>query len=361
MRITVVISSLACGGAERTALAIVNHWAERGYKITLLTFEEIGIPPFYEVNQSIKLLPLGLAKNSHNLSQRIWNNLRRLITLRVAIQKSTPDFVLSFLNRTNIRTLLSLIGTGVPVVISEQTDPVHGNLARNWQWLRNRIYPLASRVVTHTEQAAQYLTNLLGCEVVVIPNPVTPFEIKQQVTSNMASVIVAVGALEREKGFDLLLRSLAQITAKHPNTILRILGEGTQRTYLESLRAELGLNNQVYLPGRVKNIFSELSKADLFVMPSRIEGFGNALCEAMACGLPVIATDCMGPREIVRNGIDGLLVPVGDVKALANTISDLLENKQQREHLSMQAREIMKRVSLTEVMKHWDNLLAELK
>ena len=96
-------------------------------------------------------------------------------------------------------------------------------------------------------------------------------------------------------------------------------------------------------------------------MPSRIEGFGNALCEAMACGLPVVATDCMGPREIVRNGIDGLLVPVGDVKALANTISELLENKQQREHLSMQAREIMKRVSLTEVMKHWDSLLAELK
>ncbi len=361
MRITLVLPTLACGGAERAALAIANQWAQRGYQITLLTFEGKETTPFYEVNTSIEHIQLGLAKNSPRLIEKIWNNFRRLLVLRKAIKDSSPDFVISFLNRTNIRTLLATRGMNLPVIISEQTDPVRGNLETIWRWLQKQTYPFAGRVVAHTEQAAKYLSEALKCRVVVIPNPVVEAEIKPKVTQQEPSVLVAVGALEKEKGFDILLQSVAQIAPRHPRLVLRIFGEGTQRDYLESLRAELGLTRQVYLPGQVKNIFQQLSEADLFVMPSRIEGFGNALCEAMACGLPVIATDCMGPREIIRDGVTGVLVPVEDAKTLAQAISELLDNAERRRLLAAQAREIMRRVSLEAVIKQWDGLLAELR
>jgi glycosyltransferase involved in cell wall biosynthesis len=360
MRITLVLPTLACGGAERAALAIANHWAQRGYKITILTFDKKNTPPFYEVSSLIEHVQLDLAKNSHQLFARIWNNLRRIIILRKAIKDSSPSIVISFLNRTNIRTLLATRGSSVPVIISEQTDPLRGNLEAVWRWLQKYLYSSASRVVAHTEQAAQYLTETLNCRAVVIPNPVVETAIKPKITQQLTSILIAVGALEKEKGFDILLQSVAQIVPQHPQLVVRIFGEGTQRDYLESLRAKLGLTRQVDLPGQVKNIFQQLSEADLFVMPSRIEGFGNALCEAMACGLPVIATDCMGPREIIRDGETGILVPVEDVKTLARVISELLENAEKRRFLATQAREIMRRVSLEEVMKRWDGLLVEL-
>lgn len=360
MRITLVLPTLACGGAERAAVAIANQWAISGHKIILLTFDEKSAPPFYEIHSSIEHIQLGLAKNSDHRFAKIWNNLRRISILRKAIKNSRPNFVISFLNRTNIRTLLATKGLNTPVIISEQTDPIRGNLEAVWRWLQKYLYPSASRVVTHTEQAARYLSEVLKCHVAVIPNPVVEMEVKLKETWQGTPVLVAVGALEKEKGFDLLLQSVAQIAPQHPQLVLRIFGEGTQRKQLESLRAELGLTHQVHLPGQVKDIFQQLSEADLFVMPSRIEGFGNALCEAMACGLPVIATNCMGPREIIRDGVTGILVPVEDAQILAQVISDLLNNTEKRMFLARQAREIMRRVSLEEVMKQWNGLLAEL-
>jgi glycosyltransferase involved in cell wall biosynthesis len=361
MRLTLVLPTLACGGAERAAITIANQWVGKGHKITLLTFDSKDTPAFYEVNPAIKHIQLGLAKNSDQSFAKVWNNLRRIVILRGAIKNSHPDFVISFLNRTNIRTLLATKGINKPVIISEQTDPIRGNLEFVWRWLQKYLYPTASRVVTHTEQAARYLSEALRCRVVVIPNPVVEAEIRLKETQQVTPVLVAVGALEKEKGFDILLRSMAQIAPQHPQLVLRIFGEGTQRKHLESLRAELGLARQVYLPGQVKDIFQQLSEADLFVMPSRIEGFGNALCEAMACGLPVIATDCMGPREIIRDGVTGVLVPTEDSQILAQVISELLNNTEKRLSLAKQAREIMRRVSLEEVMKQWDGLLAELR
>ena len=167
-----------------------------------------------------------------------------------------------------------------------------------------------------------------------------------------------MGRLHPQKGFDLLLEAFERIQAKHPQWHLTILGEGPMREELELLRAKLGLTHRVSFPGSVQDVNDRLRQADLFVMSSRFEGFPMALCEAMACGLPVIATDCLsGPRDIIRDGIDGVLVPVADVNALAAGLDHLINNPLKRQQLALAAPQVLERFGLDRVMGIWSETI----
>jgi glycosyltransferase involved in cell wall biosynthesis len=152
--------------------------------------------------------------------------------------------------------------------------------------------------------------------------------------------------------------AFAQLKERHPNWNLTILGEGPLRQVLESLRDQLGLTSRVFLLGYVRDTYYYLKKADLFVMCSRFEGFPNALCEAMACGIPVISTDCpSGPREIIRSGENGLLVQPEDVNALALAMDSLMSDEKERKRLGSRAVEVIERFSLEKIMRMWEEVL----
>jgi len=170
-----------------------------------------------------------------------------------------------------------------------------------------------------------------------------------------------MGRLDHQKGFDLLIRAFAGLKENQRDWTVLILGEGPARIELEALRSNLRLDNRILMPGRIKNVHEVLQQADLFVMPSRYEGFPNALCEAMACGLPVICTDCpSGPREIIRHGIDGLLVANENIEALTSTMDQLMGSEAERNHLASRAPEVKQRFSLESVMQMWEESLKEL-
>jgi GalNAc-alpha-(1->4)-GalNAc-alpha-(1->3)-diNAcBac-PP-undecaprenol alpha-1,4-N-acetyl-D-galactosaminyltransferase len=361
---TLIISSLSSGGAERVISRMANYWVKQGWEITLLTFDDGTQSPFYQLEEQVRHLPLGIAAASANPIAGVLNNITSIQTLRAAIVDSHPDVVISFMDRTNVITILATRGLNIPILVSERNDPEMLSPGRMWETLRRWTYPFADRITVQTERAGKYFPKLHD-RVMVMPNPVVlpPAEITELTMHLQGDKnLIAVGRLDPQKGFDLLLRAFAKLANQYQTWNLTILGEGELRADLETLSSELGLQDRVQLLGRVSNPHLYLNQADIFVMSSRFEGFPNALCEAMACGLPVISTDCRnGPREIIRNGVDGILVPTEDFVSLAVAMEQLMTNENERKCLADRAGEVVQRFSMEKIMAMWETLIDEVR
>lgn len=361
MRLTLIISSLSSGGAERVMSIIANYWAVKEWKITLLTFNHVSKAPFYPLHPCINYIPLNIANQSPNRLVGIWNNLKRIFVLRTAISISKPDAIISFLDTTNVLTLLATRGLKIPVIVSERNEPGKCQ-SRMWGKLRHLLYPLANQIVVQTERAKNYFSLQLQSRICVIPNPVLLPKtncVSQRLLKSPS--LIAVGRLEQQKGFDLLIKAFSKVKDTYAEWTLTILGEGPLRSELEYMLNDLKLNEHVHLIGRVKDPYAYLKQADIFVMSSRFEGFPNALCEAMASGLPVISTDCpYGPREIIRNNVDGILVPNEDLFELATAIARLMSDEQERKNLAKHALEVITRFNVDDIMKDWETILGKV-
>ena len=362
MRLTLVISSLRSGGAEKIMTILANYWAKKSWDITLLTLD--SKPSFYYLDERVKHIPLAIASDSKNIFTAIISNLKRVRVLKTAIAGSKPDVVISFLSTINILTIIATRGLKVPVIVEEHIYPDMAPLGRLWELLRQWTYPRADKVVALTNRALACFSPKIQARGYVLPNPVLPLALSDQSWQKQwvkKPALIAMGRLDEQKGFDLLLQAFCKLKDDYPEWTLTILGEGKLRSQLEDLRDRIGLKERVHLIGVVENPHDFLKQADIFVMSSRFEGFPNAICEAMACGLPVISMDCpSGPREIIRQGIDGLLVPNGDVLALTQAMRDLMTDETLRKHLAKNALDITDRFGLETIMGKWDELLQEV-
>jgi GalNAc-alpha-(1->4)-GalNAc-alpha-(1->3)-diNAcBac-PP-undecaprenol alpha-1,4-N-acetyl-D-galactosaminyltransferase len=364
MRITLIIASLGAGGSERAMQLVANHWAAAGHDVSLVTLSTTD-PDFYSLHPRIKRVALGLLKDSRHVLDMVRNNLTRVRALRRNLTHARPDAVVSFGDTTNIQTLMATVGLRLPVVICEQIDPRQYPIGTAWNVLRRLLYPAAEvLVVVSSAMATSWAGQVVRQEKVrVIPNPVyvTPDRSVRGDGHGGKKTMAAMGRLVHQKGFDNLLHAFRLCSDRHPEWSLHILGEGAERLSLEALRSELRLDDRVRFLGVVKEPAEVLRQADLFVMSSRFEGFPLSLIEAMACGLPVISTDCpTGPSEIIRNGIDGLLVAPGDVTALAHAMDRLMDNPEERRSLAVRAVEVIERFGPDKIMSLWDQVLSNI-
>jgi Glycosyltransferase len=361
MRLTLVISSLNSGGAERVITALANYWADQGHHISLVTLAHPDAKPFYPLHPEIKLIQLNQQGNTFENSffKRLKNVWRRVFYLRKTLQDIDPHAVVSFVDMMNIITLLASFGLKKPILIAERTDPNYHHIARLDQWIRLLVYPKAHQLIVQTSSAAAYFPKRFVKFIKIIPNAVQRPKDYKKNPAKKISKIITVGRLNRVKDHQTLLYAFAKLLHDHPHLTLTIYGEGEERSNLERLIVSLGLQGKVHLPGAIKNVHEALMEADLFIFPSKYEGFPNALGEAMAVGLPVIASNCSGNRDIVRDTIDGRLFPIGDVEALTTVALELLNDPAQCQLLATNAPTITERYSQTHIFSLWDQVLLD--
>jgi glycosyltransferase involved in cell wall biosynthesis len=319
----------------------------------------------YPLDERVKLEYLAdrVAGGGRGILARI----RRLLVLRAYMKHNCVDVVVSFLTHVNVAAILASRGLSVPVVVSERTYPPAMPLGRMLEFLRRETYRWAESVVAQTEETAAWLTERCAkARVCTIGNPVVlPLPVGGGVlvpdewVSASRQIIVAAGRLGEEKGFNQLIEAFANLADSCPNWDLVILGEGELRNSLQEMRTERGLEERVHLPGQAGNLGDWYKRADLYVLSSRYEGFPNTLLEAMAHGLPVVSYDCKaGPRDIISNGFDGILVPPeSGVAGLTEALGKLMKNAALREQMGKAAVDVGVRYSIERICKSWFDVL----
>lgn len=358
MRITFYGEGLHGGGAARVATVLLNAWAERGETVNLLTMDDGKAAPNYTLHPSIKHRCLDIERPSPNPVAGLLATYQRVHTLRKAILETKPDVVISFLSRLNVTALLAMKPYNIPVLVSERTDPAQRSIGRVWEHLRNKTYAEADCVVMQTERSRHYFNEKIQKRIAVIANPLTlPPEAAEPRKESDAKEkrVMALGSLRSEKGFDWLINAFAKAAANHPDWTLNIWGEGGLREALEAQVRATGMEGRIHLPGQTRQPFEKLRESDIFVLSSWVEGFPNALLEAMAMGLAVVSFDCpSGPSELIRPDYDGILLPPKDEEALAAALESLMSDPQKRAQLAARAPEVRERFSTETILAKWD-------
>lgn len=354
-RITIVVSALGAGGTEHVVSLVSSHWARLGCAVTVITLEAPTSQPYYDLDPSVSIERLDLPTQKASKLRAAWLVINRLHRLRAVIRRSRPDFVLSFLTRTNVLTLLATTGRKFPVIVSERNNPAMQPFGPLWKWLQLRLYPRAFALVTMTKGALDYFPPGVRRSGRVIANAINLPAVWENRRGN--KFLTAVGRLTSQKGFDLLLEAFAKVAPEHPEWKLVIWGEGEARKELEDQRDALGLNDRVEMPGVTARPGLWVETADAFVLSSRYEGWGIALLEAMASGVPVVSFACeWGPTDMIDHGEDGILVPNGDINALAEALSNLMGDSALRTRLAANAEANVRRYDAKHILSQWDSV-----
>ena len=373
MRITTVIGGLTGGGAERVCANLANAWVDRGLDVTLLTVAQNSLNSAYSIDSRVKRRDVGWPRraraeelNSDSIAvvtkgleqagcPELVEEINLIAMIRAAILATAPELVVAHVDMTNVRVLAAMLGTKVPVIACEHTDLNQIYLPR-WQSARNALYRSAAAVVASHSASADWLTRS-GAKAYAIPNPlVGPPSVKLEQKGEKRR-IVSLGRLSPEKRPALMVRAFASIAADFPNWDLEVYGVGPLRDPLAGLANELA-PGRIHLRGFTKDVYTILTGADLFVSSSWVEGFGKTILEAMACGVPVVATDCgAAVRSLIRDGIDGLIVRERGITGLAAALASLMRDDARREAFAAHAPDVLIRFSLESSLAAWDALL----
>ena len=348
-RILFVIGSMGRGGAERVISILANEYAERGSEVRILTLldDEIG----YALKEGVEVVPL-CDKNKSRIRQLpFW-----LYQIRRAVRIYQPDVVVSFIARINIVTLLSCLGMKQRIVVSERNDPARDGRSPLVRLATRLLYPFAALVVFQTAWAQACFPRRLWKRSAIIPNPISVSTGALQVKSKK---IVSVGRLVEQKNHKLLIKAFKVVHESHPEYSLFIYGDGPLRTELVKQVDALGIAHAVFLPGVVPDVHEKIADAEMFVLSSDYEGLSNALLEAMMMGLPCISTYCAGSDEVIVDGENGLLVPVGNHVALAEAMIKMIESPSLARELGQRSRASASRFRKEEVIKDWNSILFE--
>ncbi|WP_424940519.1 glycosyltransferase family 4 protein [Aliiroseovarius sp. S253] len=354
MRVLFIQGGFGTGGAEKVIAMIANHRVAQGDEVEVAAMRAPKDGTYYNYSPDVRLTVL---EPDVDMSAPA-NQMRRLRQVRRLIRDRKPDVVVSFLTKINVLTLVAGMGRRVPIVISERNNPGVQNNHPVWKKAAMLLGPRASAIVTLTERGRDQLPSKLHRRAHVIPNPCTPMNGSRNQKKSRATDLVAVGRLDWQKGFDLLMQSLAKLRETHPDINLTIFGEGPERPSLERLRSELELDGVVSMPGTTQKHGAWLGEGDIVVVTSRYEGFCNVVAEATLSGVPIVSFDCeFGPREMIQHEVNGLLVQTGNVEELTESLRRLIENAELRQGMAQAANLNKDYLDPDRILGDWDRVI----
>jgi len=394
-RIAVLLPSLEGGGAERSMLNLIKGFLAQGRTVDLVLCQAKGalirdIPEGanlveLEAVNGLRARWMAATGNIRDffvllrpilLTKKIAPELARITALQQYMQSARPDVVLSALTYANIALIWAkqMSGSSVSIIVSERialsSYCAAPSNSRKWRWrylpgVVRRTYPGADSVIAVSHHAADELITDIGLSrqsVKIIHNPVVDDTLRASAkvaldhpwfAPDSAPVILAVGRMTEQKDFPTLMRAFAQVRRYTPVRLV-ILGEGRLRADLWQLAEDLGIQEDVDMPGFVDNPFQYMARAKVLVLSSLYEGLPGVLIQALACGCPVVSTDCPGgSREILGDGDYGALVPVGEVEPMATAIRTEMAQPSNRDKLLRRAQDF----SVDRAVNHYLDLL----
>lgn len=358
-RIALFISSLQKGGSERVMANLAEYFHDKKYDVILVT--QYQLENEYRISPEIRRV---YSEPDEFLLQggRIKNFCVRFNTLREIWKAYKPDVILSFLGKNNLMAVAAAAFLPSKVAVSVRGEPTMEYEGRLLQLIAKLVFRFADGAVFQTEQARAFFSKSVRKKSVILPNPLNPLFLDRKICAEREDLIVAAGRLDENKNHAMLIHAFAKIAEEYPTVKLVIYGEGVLRTTLETLVAEKGLNDRITLPGNVDDVAEHICKARIFTLTSNTEGMPNSIMEAMALGIPVIATDCPcgGPAALIENGVNGLLVPVGDAFALADAFRRIFEDREFELKLRENARKITEKLAPDKVNQEWEAYLGGL-
>lgn len=349
-KIDIITKAMTSGGAERVIAQLANYFIARGICCRIITTDDREV--MYSLNEKVKVVPIG--KKSDN---KIIDRVVRYSALRKVVLSDRPDVVLTMPEDTGIYVILALLGTKIPVYVSERNNPWIMPDVKITRFLRKIAYPFATGVIFQTEMAKSFFPKRIQKKGIVLPNPVDASRIPAPYEGEREKRFVAVGRLEPQKNFPLLIRAFAKFNKEIQGYKLTIYGEGREREKLENLIKDLGMQNNIELPGRDKDVLNKINNAAAFILSSDYEGMPNALIEAMCMGMPVISTDCPsgGPRELICDSKNGLLVRVNDINGMTDAMRKIVGKNSKL--FGENAYVAGKKLTDPYVFEEWENVL----
>lgn len=350
----------AVGGAERVLCTICSELADRGHEVSIVTFDQPGSQPFYQLDDRVKLINLAIGNAARPAG--IFETVKRMKALRHIAVTEQPDVAVGFMHSMFIPMAFALVGTGFPTVGSEHIVPQHYRTRRFQFFLLTIAARLIKKITVLSEAIRSSYPASVKAKMMVMPNPIEkPTLQTDKVLSKSNCTLLNVGRLDKQKDHATLIQAFSKIAPDFPNWQLKIVGDGPLRKDLEELIEALDLQDKVTLPGVTKTIDTEYASADIFVISSTYEAFGLVTAEAMSHGLPVVGfSDCPGTNELIGNNVSGVLVEPEDdrIEALAHALSDLIGNPALQKRLGKAGQqEINNRFSTEEVCDQWEALL----
>jgi len=357
--IVFVVPSLGAGGAERIVTNLANAWVRPETDITIVTLLD-DKKPFYSLDPMVKVQPVANLPKITNQFVHILGGLGTISPLRRLLKKIKPDIIFGFLPQVNVLTVLASLGLDAKLILSERNNIRMRKIPMKWQILRWATYRHSDIVTINNEINRQYLGSIVPEEkIIYVPNPlVFPGEDLKQEVQTRRKILLAVGRLTEQKGFDLLLKAYARTKARHHGWIIKIVGEGPERETLEKIIDHKKLQEVVTLNPPELDLSSYFNSATVFVLPSRYEGTPNALLEAIGYGLIPIVSDNLGTiSEQIANVDQNLLFENGSIANLAKCIDNIVDRLAYDQYNLRGLDSVLEPYKQTNALKYWDRLI----